>query len=800
MMFKRTLLAFSIQAALMAPAWCLDALSDETLGEVSGQEGIQVEVQATSVNVQNAYWRDGNVATDMDLRVNQLNISPVSMVADIDIGASTNTVAGVPSIGISATIDPLELKSVAMRVANNAGSTNTFGLFAVKTTLPTTISYFNTNGLFDGTGTAGRFAFKMEDADWYLAQPRCLYTVACTPNADSHGAGFFSGNGLLTAGGVGDYNVLAFKDFTVNALATGQFTVDAVKGFNFGGGTGILSFPRLAANKAGFQMDVGVLTNIDFSGGGSSTFNFLDVTAVPSSYWHFGFSGNLMAVDMSLKGDIGTGIGTGFGSSGIKFSPKFEFARSSETNPFELEMGEPGGSLVRFSNWAALADGAAASPSRAVFNMGDIYLNLLAGAGGGGLSNFSTPATNTFSCVSGTGCVAASSFGATPVSASSGENAIAIAARNFELQGGARTISFADTTTGNPYAGVGPQTWALMPNFYGLNFNLLMYPSGHPGIPAANNRHGTGFDLTIETTGKNTAYGTPSTKGTHLIVADTAANKYVGFTNIDSRYSLLQSQFYVADTAMDYAAGSGLDVSGLRLTSKNMSFDIRAGLAIGDLPDGTVGRQMRDDDSVFGIRWKFGGDFSFTFSPPPTPPTPATQCPNQSCTYIGISSRLVATDMTKNGVYIVEPVDGTRIEWIDITGTLNMLSEHVPFATDGTYEDASRIDVGVEAVPSQPGPTIRPFVTFATAFELAPGTTQADADVIRIRKLNLYRPPATNAVFTGAGSVYKEGVDWKPGFNLAGTAAGGATGRFYTLGEMVITGGRFYGEVNLKVQ
>ena len=110
----------------------------------------------------------------------------------------------------------------------------------------------------------------------------------------------------------------------------------------------------------------------------------------------------------------------------------------------------------------------------------------------------------------------------------------------------------------------------------------------------------------------------------------------------------------------------------------------------------------------------------------------------------------------------------------------------------------------------------RPFVTFAAAFELAPGRpanysvapinseqvgVKAEDSVVHIGRLNLYRPPVTNAVFTGAGTTYKEGVDWKPGFNLAGTVDGvGGTGRFYTLGEMVLTGGRFYGEINLKVQ
>lgn len=806
-MFKRTLLACGIQLALTAPVWALAALDDSDLGDVSGQEGIRLDVSASNLTMQNVFWRDGSAVTDYDLRLNQVNITPVSMTANIDIGASTATAAGVPSIGIDATIQPFEMKSVGMRIANNAGSTNTFGLWAIKTNNPTTISYFNTNGLFDGTGTAGRFAFRMEDADWYLAQPRCLYATGCNSFADSH-TGAFTGNGLQTVGGAGDYNVLAFKNFTINAIATGQFTIDATKGFNFGGGTGTLSFPRISTTKAGFQLDIGVLNNIDFSGGGVAVFNFPNVAALPANYWHFGFTGDLKNVDMSLVGDTGTGIGTGFGSSGIKFSPRFEFARiaaneAAGTNEFMLEMGEPTGSFVRLSNWAALSDGAATltTPSRATFNMGDLYLNLLAGGSGGGLSNFTTPANSSFS---------GTSFGAISASATAGENSVAIATRGFNLQGGARTISIHDMATGNNLSG--DQTWALMPNFYNLNFNLLMYPSGHPGIPAANNRHGTGFDLTIETTGKNTAYGTPSTAGTHLIVADTAANKYVGFTNIDSRYQFLQSQLYAADNTMDYASGSGLDTSGLRFTSRDMSFDIRAGLAIGDLPNGCTGvnaptagclgdARMRDDDSIVGMRWKFGGNFSFTFSPPPTPGNPATECPNGSCSYIGLSSRLVATDASKNGLYFVEPVDGTRIEWIDITGELRMLSEHVPFATDSTYEDASRIDIGYESVASQPGPTQRPFVTFATAFELAPGTTQADADVIRIRKLNLYRPPATNAVFTGAGTTYREGVDWKPGFALPGTVDGtGGGGRFYTLGEMVITGGKFYGEVNLKVQ
>lgn len=291
-----------------------------------------------------------------------------------------------------------------------------------------------------------------------------------------------------------------------------------------------------------------------------------------------------------------------------------------------------------------------------------------------------------------------------------------------------------------------------------------------------------GMDLNIETTGKNTLPGTPSSQGTHLLVADTSANTYMGFRNINSRYSFRDAQLYAADPSFDFTAGSGLDVAGLRLSSERMEFDIRAGFAIGDLPDGSAEKRIRDDDDIFGMRWKFGGTFSFTFSPPPA-----------GRSYIGITSSLVASDPGKNGIYIVEPVDGTRIEWTSITGTLNLVSQHV---IDGNYSDASRIDILRESTASFPGPVIREMLTVATAYELAPGTGKND--VIRVGELNLYRPPATSTAFTGTSGAYREGVDWKPGFQLTGDTPG--TGSAYSLGEMVIPGGRFYGQIDIKVR
>ncbi|MDP2226135.1 MAG: hypothetical protein Q8J78_01485 [Moraxellaceae bacterium] len=739
---KIKILSFAISVVMLQPTYALEALDEDVLRAVSAQDGLLASLQGSELTLNRFQWEDDNLA----LRVNQIRLAPLDVTLDFDVGAN----AGVPAFSMGVTIEPYELSSVAMRVAGAGGSTRTFGLLGIETLSPTIFRLSNTNGLFDASTSNGKLFLDARDGNWYLAQPRLVPF-----------AGGFNGDPAQ------GYNVLVFRNFNLVGEATGKFTLDSAKGLNF---LGNLSLPRVNTTTNGFQLDLGVQTNIMFPGS-PAAFDFGVLNASNTqSHWKFGFSGDLLNVDYSVRGSTGAGIGTGLGSSGIILQPKFEFARQGEGDQFVLELAEPGGNSLRFSNWRALVDGASATPSRATFDMGSIYINLLEPGALNGLSNFTTSTTSSF--------FPAAAFGATPASVIADENSVAIAVRGFELQGGARTITMHDVATGTQLST--PQTWALMPNFYNLDANLLLYPSGHPSIAAAE-RHGAGFDLTIQTAGKNTAYGTPSTEGSHLIVADTDANKYIGFRNIDARYSFLAGQLYVADTSMDYLAGSGLDVNGLRFASRNMSFDIRADLAIGDLPDGTVARRMRDDDAIAGMRWKFGGDFSFTLAPPP------------GQDYIGITSVLRATDPSKNGLYIIEPVDGTRIEWIDITGELRLVSQHV---MDADVSDASRIDFWRESVASQPGPVQRTVITFATAYELGPGTGRDD--VVRIGKLNLYKAPATNAAFTGAGNTYREGVDWKPGAELNGVAAGSGTA--FTLGQMVIPGGKFYGQVDLKVK
>lgn len=836
MKLKIGTLPLAIALASAGYTHAMDSLTDDTLGEVTGQDGLQVNLSAPSgISATKFGWVDGDYTTGvvpvnanaLELYVDNPKISVLTSTINLDFGSNKSTFDGVPALSIDTTTQAFQFSTTAQRIGNNVAGTRNFGIYAIDFPNPTTLTFFSTNGLFDGTApyspppaNGNKLSFNMDRANWFLAQPRCYYSGGCTWTGATPGIGTSStmlSDGYLDGSSTntqnGDYNILVFRNFTLKGTATGRFTIDAAKGFNF---LGTVSLPRVSPTQGGFQVDIATLNNVDFSSSAPyNTFNFGAVsTALAAAnnqgrHWRFGFSGDLLNVDISLIGDNGSSVLSEAtpGATGLKLTPRFDFGKSTDANEFVLEMGEPVGgagcnpsttdcgSSVRFSNWLALDSSTdATGNNRATYNLGSLYLNLLPQGAGNGMQNWVTPASATgyssFACTAGAACTSdKTNFGAISMynGASTGENAVALAIRGMELQGGAQTIGFYVTDTG---AQLGTsQSWALMPTFYNLNANLLLYPSGHPSYNApAVARHGTGFDLTIETTGKNTAFGTPSTKGTHLIVADTAAKKYVGFRNIDAQYSFLNSQLYVADNTMDFASGSGLDVAGLRFTSK-MSFDIRAGLAVGSLPDGTVAGRMRDDDDVAGFRWKFGGDFSFTFSPPPS-----------GKSYIGLTSTLNATDATKNGMYIVEPVDGTRIEWINITGKLNMVSQNV---IDGDYSDASRIDIGYESAATAPASTPRPYFTLATAYELAPGTTQSDADVIRIKSLNLYKTPTVaNNVFTGAGGTYKENVDWKPGFALAGTnpAASNPDGTTYRLGEMVITGGKFYGQIDLKPQ
>jgi hypothetical protein len=306
---------------------------------------------------------------------------------------------------------------------------------------------------------------------------------------------------------------------------------------------------------------------------------------------------------------------------------------------------------------------------------------------------------------------------------------LGIAIRDMNVQAYARILEFQKND--NPTVKTA-QNWSLIPTLYDLDANMLLFPDGYPTLGAA--KRGIGFDLKMATTGRNGS----GTQGTHILIADPTANTYMGWRNIDAKIALGQSQFFVANTATD-------GVDGIMMTSNAFSANLVGEFAVGYLPNGGTVTSILDNDEMFGLRVNLAGQLSLALSPP-----------GGTGGYLGLSGQLVLNGTDNNQIVIIEPTDNTELQFSNISGTLNILPQHV---TDLDYSDASRIEVG----PST--------VSFATALEFGPGTS-----VFRIGDVNL--------------GTDNDGIAGNP--LLAANVK--------RLGEIVIPGGRLYAQIDIKPQ
>ncbi|RZU46895.1 hypothetical protein EV700_1280 [Fluviicoccus keumensis] len=654
-----TLLAYSM-LLINQGAFALDSLTDESMGDISGQEGLSVGVSGSSLTMTRAYWQEDS----KDLQFRNINLTgpggsgTFSATATMDIGADTDLVSGVPAIALNVSLQPFLLTVGSFGICNaGVACATTYGELALENTQTSTISYFNTNGFFDGTSANGRLKVNIKGANLYLAQtnPSSVRSLAI------------------------------LKNLNVNGTLNGQFTIDPTEGFR---ATGTLGLSK-TGNTNGFQFDLAQKSNVvsGFTTTGAGTI------------LRVGASGNMTNVDFRMRADNSL---TGTGSQGLKISTSAVL----DKNTFSLELGHPNAYSVIFKNFADFINGAAINPTSPDITFGDWYINLI--AAGGTLPDFRT----------GFGSVGGET-----------SDALGIAIRNLNLQTYARTLVFQNNST---FAQT-TQNWSLIPTLYDFDANMLLYPGGHPNA-AVTVKRGIGFDLKFATTGRD---GT-GLEGTHVLIADPTAGTYLGWRNIDGQVTLGQSQFFVADAATD-------GVDGIKFTSKNMMIDLSGEFAVGQLPNGSTITTIRNDDEMFGLRVRMAGEMSFALSPP-----------GGTGGYLGMSGQLVLNGGATNSISLIEPTDGTQIQFSNISGTINLNPEHV--AGDSNFSDASRIEIGNSTV------------TFAGAFQFGPGTGLGAAqgtgfaNIVRIGDLNLV-----------SGSTYR-------------------------MGEIVIPGGRLYAQLDIKPQ
>ena len=526
-------------------SYALEALNDQVLGKVTGQDGISITHEVSRVKVEQVNWvdysSDGNAPIKLGLHDVEIlsgqNHSNIKSQIDFDVGVTNpdNTSRKGVGIALKASISPFtataskimlicEPNCVTGEVSQNLGS------LIFSTISPLTVYLATTNGLFNRNDKA-HLEFRLQTA--------------------SIGYGLNGQN--LTA-----------QDFNFNFSADGYMYIDPSEGIVLatksqdGKTDHIVSLDRVEDKTNVHNSRVGTATNpglnIDLRYGPS--------TGTQNNLIRIGASGDLTNAKMMLNSDQ-TGISqftqvnrsggnvtekvvtatTGYGfkdAGGLHFGLSADFLHSG-ANPTVFELGHTGtGSYaIEFSNLTRLnvrnSNDATATVNtqNAYIDLGDIYINNIRTNSLGFVVNEQIK-----------NILGASAYEQVynPSSTVNPQNMVLVAVRGMDFQAIARKARFisdnsiADVNTGSTTA----STWGLGVPIYNLNANMAIYSKTYTN---KNNetKSGLGYDLAMSTDGYgvDTKTGTPNT--TSIIVIDGAqgnhgeeVNYYAGLRNIDS--------------------------------------------------------------------------------------------------------------------------------------------------------------------------------------------------------------------------------------------------------------------------
>ena len=772
--FRLTALAMSLCAA-QSSVYAMQALNEQDLRAVNAQDGIMLDTQYDSLNIDHLYWEDNVGGSNTPLRAYADGISitknsPTDHIGTtFKINAGSDTGTGKAGVDLSIVSRYGTIAADAFKICDAAGNNcgqSPFGL-TVQSTKDATLHFITQDGLFSPTSLSTA-EISWVDVNIYLSN---LENTA-QPLSST-------------------INQLILKGFNFNVKGQGYMYVDPIKGLvlstepSSGTGTsGYFDLNRVCTDAASCATD-GLKAwnskpglNIDFvakknSGNinGKTTYN-VDNT---SGMIRVGASGRLKNASLTIRGTNGATDTNGailgkaysaadvastaniMGSSGIAMRVKADFTNDG-SNPTTLELGHGGDNAyaLQFSNFSPLLirkqnNGGAFNPDAAYFDSGNVYVNL---ANTKRLALPENSALNAAPFLAGKLTISDdykqlvhSATGANP-------NAVVVATRGTDFQALSRHTEFiadqkiyndGDTSNDPSSTQATTGTWGLGLPFYNLNSNLAIYGTTFTGKPYGSaevtNAQRLGFALGMTTQGvsadgsKTTSillidgkkYGTALDANNVRQASSTGdpINYYIGVRNIDM---LLKGYGSI-----------GMENGSLNLNIPDFMFAAAGQVAVGYLPGsqyktslgGTakyapIDGFLTTKDVLFGLRLRMAGSVDMTMVPGGT---------TAESNFISFDGNL---NLTSGAVQIVEPVDGSIIGLDNITGKLGF-SNQIKIHKDN--------------------------VDFNTAFTINPNKDAAG--VLRIKDFNLY--PAT----------------------------GGVPGNAQRLGEMVFTGGKITSNFNI---
>lgn len=600
----------------LSEAYALESITDQAMSDVTGADGVAININADQLQFGSLYWQDsinqtgatGNLTLSNATLTNGVgSSSPIAAVVKINAGSSGTTPAlsmnlnvnssllfTAPTITICTTLSacasPTSLGSLAVQTTNPANSANPTTVIAQPSTLtnPTNLNITTTNGFLNSSGTA---------------------TVKLLLDSANI---FFTSNG----------NQIVTSDIRANINATGRIWVDTADGFRFstanGAGAAIVdssghsgvSLAAASDSRAGLQAAL-MMQNSTGSTLASSTPSVTNTP--PNGLIRFGVSGNLPKLDLYLRGSAGASdsganggednIGNVVGKSGIaarmiatiQSGTTLSHDGNNTGSGFELEFGAAGlnGYGIRMSNFVPFSNVMGTNPT---IDTGNVYLNLVNASsltmpvplgltnGKGAMGVISSTAHN-FG-LSPTDTQPISSI--TPTTATKTDNLL-FAVRGLSIQGVSMSTSFYQNGVGHctgttTCAGSGAVTgFAVMPVLYGVSANLALNANTGAATPSL------GYSLALAMSGNNAGTtetgNTPATdiKESAFFLANTGTQnnaQYIGLRDINL--------YFRANGVITFKGSTNgvthISTNNINITMPNFLFAMSANFAGGYLP------------------------------------------------------------------------------------------------------------------------------------------------------------------------------------------------------------------------
>ena len=534
----------AVCVAFANQVYALEALNDQNLEKVTGQDGISITQEVSRVTVDQANWVDysgtGIAPIKLGLHGVEINTAQgnanIKTQLDLDVGVTDLETAGQQGAGIqfSASVSPFTAvasKIMLMCEPNCAsGEVNqNLGSLSFSTISPLKVYLLTTNGLFNRKDIA-HLSFNLQNA--------------------SIGYGLNGQN--LTA-----------KDFNFNFSADGYIYIDPTEG--------IVLTTKSEDGKKDHIVTLGRVedkTNVHSSRAGKATNPGLNIdlrygseTSTQRNLIRLGASGELTNAKILFNADQ-TGIaqftqvdrsstdmketsviaakGYDFkNAGGLHFGMSADFLHTG-SNPTVFELGHTGtGSYaIQFSNLTRLTVrdtdnvNAVANTQNAYIDLGDIYINNIR--------------TNSLSFVVNKqiqnilGVTSAEQL-YNPSPTDNAQNMVLVAVRGMDFQAIARKAQFiSDNSIAEINTGATQGTWGIGIPIYNLNANAAIYSKTYTNKDNQL-KSGLGYDLAMSTEGYGIDPKTGTANTTSIIVIDGAqgnhgeeVNYYAGLRNIDS--------------------------------------------------------------------------------------------------------------------------------------------------------------------------------------------------------------------------------------------------------------------------